>query len=58
MQFGTVPHSKFHFLDIICFISFLPVSVLPAFNVTLTPRKSFISLDDDELVVEISARSV
>ncbi|XP_032419209.1 complement C3-like isoform X2 [Xiphophorus hellerii] len=30
--------------------------VLPAFNVTLTPRKSFLSLDDDELVVEISAR--
>uniref|UniRef100_A0A3Q3AZ10 Complement component c3b, tandem duplicate 1 n=1 Tax=Kryptolebias marmoratus TaxID=37003 RepID=A0A3Q3AZ10_KRYMA len=30
--------------------------VLPAFNVTLTPKKSFLSLDDDELVVEISAR--
>ncbi|XP_040891990.1 complement C3-like [Toxotes jaculatrix] len=30
--------------------------VLPAFNVTLTPRKSFLSLNDDELVVEISAR--
>ncbi|XP_041789834.1 complement C3-like [Chelmon rostratus] len=30
--------------------------VLPAFNVTLTPRKSFLSLDDSELVVEISAR--
>ncbi|XP_037546482.1 complement C3 [Nematolebias whitei] len=29
--------------------------VLPAFNVTLTPKKSFLSLDDDELVVEISA---
>ncbi|XP_067441549.1 complement C3-like [Thunnus thynnus] len=30
--------------------------VLPAFNVTLTPRKSFLDLDDRELVVEISAR--
>uniref|UniRef100_A0A3P9LX36 Complement component c3b, tandem duplicate 2 n=1 Tax=Oryzias latipes TaxID=8090 RepID=A0A3P9LX36_ORYLA len=30
--------------------------VLPAFNVTLTPTKSFISLDDSELVVEITAR--
>ncbi|XP_043971703.1 complement C3-like isoform X2 [Gambusia affinis] len=30
--------------------------VLPAFNVTLTPRKSFLSLEDEELVVEISAR--
>lgn len=30
--------------------------VLPAFNVTLTPRKSFLSLDDSELAVEISAR--
>uniref|UniRef100_A0A3Q3JUN5 Macroglobulin domain-containing protein n=1 Tax=Monopterus albus TaxID=43700 RepID=A0A3Q3JUN5_MONAL len=30
--------------------------VLPAFNVTLTPRKSFLSLDDTELEVEISAR--
>uniref|UniRef100_A0A3B4ZLY2 Complement C3-like n=1 Tax=Stegastes partitus TaxID=144197 RepID=A0A3B4ZLY2_9TELE len=30
--------------------------VLPAFNVTLTPRKSFLSLDDTELVVDISAR--
>ncbi|KAM4595769.1 complement C3-like [Fundulus diaphanus] len=30
--------------------------VLPGFNVTLTPKKSFLSLDDDELVVEISAR--
>ncbi|XP_072240697.1 complement C3-like [Leuresthes tenuis] len=30
--------------------------VLPAFNVTLTPRKSFLSLDDSELVVEISAK--
>ncbi|XP_054896874.1 ophiophagus venom factor-like [Poeciliopsis prolifica] len=30
--------------------------VLPAFNVTLTPRKPFLSLDDDQLVVEISAR--
>ncbi|XP_061563254.1 complement C3-like [Cololabis saira] len=29
--------------------------ILPAFNVTLTPRKSFISLDDKELDVEISA---
>uniref|UniRef100_A0A3Q3L7G2 Complement component c3b, tandem duplicate 1 n=1 Tax=Mastacembelus armatus TaxID=205130 RepID=A0A3Q3L7G2_9TELE len=30
--------------------------VLPSFNVTLTPKKSFLSLDDSELVVEISAR--
>ncbi|XP_034092136.1 complement C3-like isoform X2 [Gymnodraco acuticeps] len=30
--------------------------VLPAFNVTLTPRKSFLDLDDTELEVEISAR--
>ncbi|KAM3623350.1 uncharacterized protein V6R79_010054 [Siganus canaliculatus] len=30
--------------------------VLPAFNVTLTPRKSFLNLDDSELEVEISAR--
>ncbi|XP_054634136.1 complement C3-like [Dunckerocampus dactyliophorus] len=30
--------------------------VLPAFNVTLTPRKFFLSLDDDNLEVEISAR--
>ncbi|RVE75945.1 hypothetical protein OJAV_G00003930 [Oryzias javanicus] len=30
--------------------------VLPAFNVTVTPTKSFISLDDSELVVEITAR--
>uniref|UniRef100_UPI003AAB8061 venom factor-like n=1 Tax=Centroberyx gerrardi TaxID=166262 RepID=UPI003AAB8061 len=30
--------------------------VLPAFNVTLTPRKSFFKLDDTELEVEISAR--
>ncbi|KAJ8001694.1 hypothetical protein DPEC_G00172110 [Dallia pectoralis] len=30
--------------------------VLPAFNVTLTPRKTSLSLDDTELVVEISAR--
>ncbi|KAF7650478.1 hypothetical protein LDENG_00125500 [Lucifuga dentata] len=30
--------------------------VLPAFNVTLTPRKSFLSVDDRELEVEISAR--
>ncbi|XP_041838364.1 complement C3-like [Melanotaenia boesemani] len=29
--------------------------VLPAFNVTLTPRKSFLSVDDSELLVEISA---
>ncbi|KAM9363777.1 venom factor-like [Symphorus nematophorus] len=29
--------------------------VLPAFNVTLTPMKSFLSLDDSELEVEISA---
>ncbi|XP_034043596.1 complement C3-like [Thalassophryne amazonica] len=30
--------------------------VLPAFNVTLTPQKSFFSLDDTELSVEISAK--
>ncbi|XP_051940569.1 complement C3-like, partial [Hippocampus zosterae] len=30
--------------------------VLPAFNVTLTPKKSFLSLDDKELEVEIWAR--
>ncbi|XP_051801045.1 complement C3-like [Acanthochromis polyacanthus] len=30
--------------------------VLPAFNVTLTPKKSFLSLDDTELVVDITAR--
>ncbi|XP_070684604.1 venom factor-like [Pempheris klunzingeri] len=30
--------------------------VLPAFNVTLTPKKSFLNLDDSELSVEISAR--
>ncbi|KAM7419790.1 hypothetical protein PAMA_016741 [Pampus argenteus] len=30
--------------------------VLPAFNVTLTPKKSFLNLDDNELEVEISAR--
>ncbi|XP_058497234.1 complement C3-like [Solea solea] len=30
--------------------------VLPAFNVTLTPRKSHLDLSDSELVVEISAR--
>uniref|UniRef100_A0A8C9XMR8 Complement component c3b, tandem duplicate 2 n=1 Tax=Sander lucioperca TaxID=283035 RepID=A0A8C9XMR8_SANLU len=30
--------------------------VLPAFNVTLTPRKSFLTLDDSELIVDISAR--
>ncbi|XP_071384057.1 venom factor-like [Centroberyx affinis] len=30
--------------------------VLPAFSVTLTPRKSFFKLDDTELEVEISAR--
>ncbi|XP_041641340.1 complement C3-like isoform X2 [Cheilinus undulatus] len=30
--------------------------VLPAFNVTLTPRKSFLNLDDTELSVEVSAR--
>lgn len=32
------------------------IAVLPAFNVTLTPRKSFFSLDDSDLEVEISAR--
>ncbi|XP_023276467.1 complement C3-like [Seriola lalandi dorsalis] len=30
--------------------------VLPAFNVTLTPRKNFLNLEDSELVVEITAR--
>ncbi|XP_068177027.1 complement C3-like [Antennarius striatus] len=30
--------------------------VLPAFNVTLTPKKSFLNLDDTELLVDISAR--
>nr|XP_019959614.1 PREDICTED: complement C3-like [Paralichthys olivaceus] len=30
--------------------------VLPAFNVTLTPRKSYLDLDDSELEVEVSAR--
>ncbi|XP_033480279.2 complement C3-like [Epinephelus lanceolatus] len=30
--------------------------VLPAFNVTLTPKKSYLDLDDKELEVEISAR--
>ncbi|XP_031732921.1 venom factor-like isoform X2 [Anarrhichthys ocellatus] len=30
--------------------------VLPAFNVTLTPKKSFLNLDDSELEVEVSAR--
>ncbi|XP_068460339.1 complement C3-like [Clinocottus analis] len=30
--------------------------VLPAFNVTLTPRKSFLNLDDSELEVEVTAR--
>lgn len=32
------------------------VLVLPAFNVTLTPRKTFLKLDDTGLEVEISAR--
>lgn len=30
--------------------------MLPAFNVTLTPRKTFFSLYDNDLTVEISAR--
>uniref|UniRef100_A0A667WKL1 Complement component c3b, tandem duplicate 1 n=1 Tax=Myripristis murdjan TaxID=586833 RepID=A0A667WKL1_9TELE len=30
--------------------------VLPAFNVTLTPKKSYLKLDDTELEVEISAK--
>ncbi|XP_056266283.1 complement C3-like isoform X2 [Pseudoliparis swirei] len=30
--------------------------VLPAFNVTLTPRKSFLSLEDGQLEVEVEAR--
>lgn len=33
------------------------IQVLPAFNVTLMPRKPFLSLYDSELAVEISARS-
>lgn len=32
------------------------IPVLPAFNVTLTPRKPFLSIYDSELAVEISAR--
>uniref|UniRef100_A0A8C5DA84 Complement component c3b, tandem duplicate 2 n=1 Tax=Gouania willdenowi TaxID=441366 RepID=A0A8C5DA84_GOUWI len=32
------------------------VSVLPAFNVTLTPKATFLSLDDKEFAVEVSAR--
>jgi len=32
--------------------------VLPAFNVTLTPRKSFLSLEDGQVEVEVEARSV
>lgn len=34
------------------------VVVLPAFNVTLTPRKSFLSLEDSGLEVEVLARLV
>ncbi|TNN34349.1 Complement C3 [Liparis tanakae] len=30
--------------------------VLPAFNVTLTPKKSFLSLEDGQLEVEVEAR--
>lgn len=30
--------------------------MLPAFNVTLTPRKTFFSLRDNNLEVEVSAR--
>uniref|UniRef100_A0A672YZ56 Complement component c3b, tandem duplicate 2 n=1 Tax=Sphaeramia orbicularis TaxID=375764 RepID=A0A672YZ56_9TELE len=30
--------------------------VLPAFNVTLTPRQSFLNLEDNQLEVEVSAR--
>lgn len=51
-----------------CFLCFLnitlwtesnaSVSELPAFNVTLTPKKTFLSIDDSELEVEISARFV
>lgn len=33
-------------------------AVLPAFNVTLTPKKSHLSLDDEKLEIEVSARSV
>lgn len=38
----------------ICLVFLLPV--LPAFNVTLTPRKTYFSLYDNDLEVEISAR--
>lgn len=38
----------------ICLLFLIPV--LPAFNVTLTPRKPFFSLYDSDLEVEISAR--
>lgn len=38
----------------ICLLFLLPV--LPAFNVTLMPRKTYFSLYDNHLEVEISAR--
>lgn len=38
----------------VCLLFVIPV--LPAFNVTLTPRKPFLSIYDSELAVEISAR--
>lgn len=34
------------------------IPVLPAFNITLTPMKHHLDLDDQELVVKVSARSV
>lgn len=51
----TISFPVFSECHIHCNVSFL---VLPAFNVTLTPKKTFLSLDDSELVVEISARFV
>lgn len=36
----------------------LLILVLPAFNVTLKPKKAHFSLDDQELEVEVYARSV
>lgn len=50
ISFPVFPECHIH-----CNVSVL---VLPAFNVTLTPKKTFLSLDDSELVVEISARFV
>lgn len=66
MSFNVVPSI---FLSILLIVELKPgqklgeltqcsVAVLPAFNVTLTPKKPFLSLDDTELVVEITARLV